>query len=167
MTTNGVERTEAVQALFEELLQFGRSLRSRSGDWSQTARDLSRGDPVTLGVVERQGSTRPGQIAATLGVDPSVVSRQLAALDRLGLITRCTDPSDRRAERISVTALGHERLLQGRAAMCDALAARLSGWDLEAISRAATVVGDLADLLHDTHTDTDLTHIADSKDAHA
>jgi DNA-binding MarR family transcriptional regulator len=165
MTTNGTERTEAVQALFDGLLQFSRSLRSRSGDWSQTARDLSRGDTVTLGVVERQGSTRPGQIAAALGVDPSVVSRQLAALDRLGLIARCTDPSDRRAERISVTPLGHERLVQARAAMCDALAERLTGWDLEAISHAATVVGDVADLLHDT--DTDITHIADSKDAHA
>jgi DNA-binding MarR family transcriptional regulator len=75
------------------------------------------------------------------------------------------DPSDRRAERISVTPLGHERLVQARAAMCDALAERLTGWDLEAISHAATVVGDVADLLHDT--DTDITHIADSKDAHA
>ena len=167
MTTNSIQQTraEAVQALYEELLQFSRSLRTRSGDWSQTARDLSRGDAVTLGVVEREGSTRPGQIAATLGVDPSVVSRQLAALDALGLIARCADPTDRRAERISVTPLGHERLLQARAATCDALAQRLSGWDLEAISRAATVVGDLAALLHDT--DTDINHIADSKDAHA
>lgn len=152
MTTTNDEqtRTEAVQVLFDGVMQFGRAMRSRSGDWRHALPDLSQGDIVTLGVVARQESTRPGHIASALGVDPSVVSRQLAALDRLGLITRCVDNADRRAEQVSVTPLGHERLLQARAAMCTALAARLGGWDLEEISHAATVVHELAGVLNDT-----------------
>jgi DNA-binding MarR family transcriptional regulator len=158
------DRTEVVQGLFDGLMRLSRSLRSRSGDWGHAARDLSRGDIVTLGVVERGGSTRPGQIASMLGVDPSVVSRQLATLDRLGLIARGTDPLDRRAELISVTPQGRERLQEARDAMCSALATRLTGWDPETIAGAAVVVEDLADLLRDT-ADTFTT--ATSKDAHA
>jgi DNA-binding MarR family transcriptional regulator len=172
MTTSGMEltETEAVRALFDELLQFGRSLRVRSGDWGRALQGLSRADVVALGLIERDGSARPGQIAATLGVDPSVVSRQLTALDRLGLIARRTDPLDGRAERISATALGRERLQQARTAMCEVLAGRLAGWDPEAISHAASVVGDLADLLGDTpdtRDATDTVNTTSSKDTHA
>jgi DNA-binding MarR family transcriptional regulator len=158
------DRTEDVQGLFDGLMHLSRSLRSRSGDWGHAARDLSRGDIVTLGVVERGRSTRPGQIASMLGVDPSVVSRQLATLDRLGLIARGTDPLDRRAEPISVTPQGRERLQEARDAMCNALDTRLTGWDPETIAAAAVVVADLADLLRDT-ADTFTT--ATTKDADA
>ncbi|MCW2847750.1 MAG: hypothetical protein JWR90_1724 [Marmoricola sp.] len=171
MTTINDEttRAEAVQVLFDGVMQFGRAMRSRSGDWRHAVRDLSQGDIVTLGLVARQDGTRPGQIASTLGVDPSVVSRQLASLDRLGLIARCVDPADRRAEQIRATALGHERLLQARTAMCEALATRLTEWDLDAIEHAATVVGDLADRLNDTpdtRTAENTEHTEPSKDAH-
>ncbi len=162
-------RTEAVQVLFDGLMLFSRALRSRSGDWTHAVRDLSRGDIVTLGVVARQGSLRSSTIAQTLGVDPSVVSRQLVALERLGLIARCADPADRRAELISLTPLGHERLLQARAATCEALAVRLSEWEPAAILQAATVVDDLAAVLCDetTSTSENTTRTTeDSKDAH-
>ncbi|MCW2837674.1 MAG: MarR family transcriptional regulator, partial [Marmoricola sp.] len=93
MTTASVERhrAEAVQGLFDGLLHVSRSLRARSGDWGHAVGGLSRGDIATLGVVERGDGIRPGRIAQTQGVDPSVVSRQLATLDRLGLISRGTD----------------------------------------------------------------------------
>lgn len=49
-----------------------------------------------------------------------------------------------------MTPLGRERLLQARAAMCSALAERLTDWDLESIASASTVVEELAHLLRDT-----------------
>jgi DNA-binding MarR family transcriptional regulator len=142
------DRTEAVQALFDGLLQFSRSLRARSGDWGHAANDLTRGDIVTLGVLETRGSTRPGQIAVALNVDPSVVSRQLVTLERLDLVTRGTDPEDGRAELITITPQGHEQLLKARAAICGALADRLSHWDLADLDRATAMVGELASLLN-------------------
>jgi DNA-binding MarR family transcriptional regulator len=163
-----LNRTDAVRALFDGLQQFSRALRSRSGEWGHAFRDLSRGDLVILGVVARQDSIRSGQIAVTLGVDPSVVSRQLAALERLGLVARCADPADRRAELVSATPLGREQLQGARAAMCEALAQRLGDWDPDSIQHAATVVRDLAGLLHENTTDTaDTINTAISKDAHA
>jgi len=169
MTTSSREltRTEAVRGLYDGLLRLRRAMRSRSGDWGHVARDLTRGDIVTLGVVERGGSIRPGHIAATLGVDPSVVSRQLATLSRLGLVERGTDPLDGRAELITVTSQGRRRLLEARDAICDALALRLTGWDPETIARAAALVDDLTDLLHDDPDPTDTAHVAETKETHA
>ncbi len=138
------DRIEAVQGLFDGLVRFGRALKARSGDWGHAAHDLTRGDIVTLGVLEARGSTRPGQIAATLNVDPSVISRQLATLARLDLIARGTDPEDGRAELITITPQGQERLVQAREAMCVALAERLGHWDLEEIARATAMVEDLS-----------------------
>ncbi len=149
MPTPTVERhrTEAVQALFEGLLRFSRALRARSGDWGHAANDLTRGDVVTLGVLASRGSIRPGRIAVALNVDPSVVSRQLVTLERLDLVTRGTDPEDGRAELITITPQGQERLLQARAAIGGALAERLSHWDLEDLDRARSMVDELAELL--------------------
>jgi DNA-binding MarR family transcriptional regulator len=186
-TTSSVERTraEAVEDLFDGLVRVSRSLRSRSGDWSHLAggrnRDLTRGDIVALGVIDRHGPTRPGRIAGVLAVDPSVVSRHLATLDRLGLVSRSTDPVDRRAEQISITPAGRERLAEARAAMCEALAGRLSGWDVDAIAEATTVVHRLTDLLegptgpapahdpvdHSAGTTTAAPATAATEDAHA
>jgi DNA-binding MarR family transcriptional regulator len=159
MTTASIERdrTEAVQDLFDGLVHFSRALRARSGDWGHAAHDLTRGDIVTLGVLASRGSTRPGQIAAALNLDPSVISRQLVTLARLELITRGTDPEDGRAELITITTQGRERLVQARAAICAALADRLGNWDLDDIARATAMVEDLSNNLQQPNT----------KDAHA
>jgi DNA-binding MarR family transcriptional regulator len=144
LPTVGPDRIEAVQDLFDGLVRFSRALKARSGDWSHSVHDLTRGDIVALGVLEARGSTRPGQMAAALNVDPSVISRQLVTLARLDLITRGTDPEDGRAELITITPKGRQRLVQAREAMCVALAERLAHWDLDEIARATAMVEDLS-----------------------
>ncbi len=159
-------RDGAVERLIVGLVRFGRAVRSRSAEWGYAARDLTGADIVTLGVVERGGSTRPGQIAATLGVDPSVVSRQLASLHRLGLIERSIDPLDGRAELIGISSPGREQLQQARAAMCSALAVRLTDWDLAAIARATAVVEDLTNLLDQPIEPAETRFNAETREAH-
>jgi DNA-binding MarR family transcriptional regulator len=149
------DRIEAVEGLFDGLVRFSRALKARSGDWGHAAHDLTRGDIVTLGVLASRGSTRPGQIAAALNVDPSVISRQLVALARLDLITRSTDPEDGRAELITITPQGQERLVQAREAMCLTLAERLAHWDLDEIARATAMVEDLSVHLNQPNTPND------------
>jgi DNA-binding MarR family transcriptional regulator len=153
------DRIEEVEHLFDGLVRFSRALKARSGDWGHAAPDLTRGDIVTLGVLEARGATRPGQIAAALNVDPSVISRQLVTLARLDLVTRGTDPEDGRAELITITPQGRERLVEAREAICLVLAERLGHWDLEAIARATAVVEDLSTHLQPPNTTT-------SKDFH-
>jgi DNA-binding MarR family transcriptional regulator len=155
------DRIQAVEHLFDGLVRFSRCLKSRSGEWG-TSPDLTRGDIVTLGVLEARGSIRPGQVAAALNVDPSVISRQLVTLAKLDLITRGTDPEDGRAELITITPQGRERLVQAREAVCLFLAERLHHWDVDEIARATAMVEDLSLHLYSptttTKTDED-THV--------
>ena len=151
-TTIERHRIEAVEGLFDGLVRFSRALKARSGDWGHAAQDLTRGDIVTLGVLEARGSTRPGQIAAALNVDPSVISRQLVTLARLDLVTRGTDPEDGRAELITITPQGSQRLVEARAAICAVLADRLGHWDLDEIARATAMVEDLSIHLQQPNT---------------
>jgi DNA-binding MarR family transcriptional regulator len=155
-------RGDVVDDLFAGLLRLSRALRTRSVDWAHASPDLTRGDLVALGVIHDHEDIRPGQIAAALSVDPSVVSRQLATLERHQLIERGPDPADRRAELITVTDTGRERMLVAREAMRRMLACRLGDWDIDDITRAAATVGDLADVLNRPAENT-----VETKEAHA
>jgi len=143
------DRAEAVSRLFDALIGFSRSLKARGGDWATLDPELSRGDVVLLGVVAAHGPLRPGHIASKLAVDASVVSRQLAGLHRDGLVERGPDPADRRAELISLSPAGHERLAHAREVTCGALAERLDHWDVTAVLDAAAMVDDLGHRLHE------------------
>jgi DNA-binding MarR family transcriptional regulator len=146
-TLQAPARGEAVHRLFEELILFGRTLKSRGADWGYVDPELTRGDIVTLGVLHAHGSIRPGKVAAILAVDPSVVSRQLAALTQVGLVERHADPADGRAELVSLTPLGEARLGEARSAICGALAERLADHDPAEIDRMAALLGDLTQRL--------------------
>src|ERR1700712_561558 len=119
------EKEAATQRLLDALVLLGRALKARGSDWGPADPELGRPDIVTLGVLATRGTCRPGRVAEVLCVDRSVISRQLAGLDQMGLIERAADPEDGRAELVSLTAAGHERLVAARDAMCTALAERL------------------------------------------
>jgi DNA-binding MarR family transcriptional regulator len=137
------ERAAATQRLFDALVLLGRSLKARGSEWGYVDPELSRADIVALGVLASRGTCRPGQVAEALCVDRSVISRQLATLDQLGLIARAADPEDGRAELVSLTGAGQERLTAARDAMCAALAERLDPWDVPEIEQ---LIGTLSDL---------------------
>jgi DNA-binding MarR family transcriptional regulator len=66
-----------------------------------------------LGVIARQGPIRLSELAELESVNPTMLSRVVAALDVAGLVRRRTDPADRRAGLLEVTASGrrtHDRL---------------------------------------------------------
>jgi DNA-binding MarR family transcriptional regulator len=122
----GPTRRPAVLALADEIRHL-----------TATRRDFSRqagGAPCTLaslsvlGVVERQGPARVGEIATALGVDASVASRQVAQLTTDGLLDRVLDERDSRSHLVRVTALGAEALRGVRAALLGRWASALDGW---------------------------------------
>jgi DNA-binding MarR family transcriptional regulator len=146
------EKAAATQRLLDALVLLGRSLKARGSDWGQVDPELSRADIVALGVLADRGRCRPGQVAEALCVDRSVISRQLAALDQLGLIERAADPEDGRAELVSLTGAGEERLDAARDAMCAALAERLDPWDLPEIEHVIETLIELAQRLQNPLT---------------
>ncbi len=100
-----------------------------------------------LVTVSRAGECRLASLAAQQLVDPSVISRQIGALERRGLLSRRADPQDGRAALISVTDLGAARLAQVRALVVETMAASIQDWPPE---RAHRLADDLEVLLDAT-----------------
>jgi DNA-binding MarR family transcriptional regulator len=113
-------------------------LRAVVGKLSRRLNALARGSGLTpsqlsaLGVIARQGPMRLSELAEIESMNPTMLSRVVAALDDAGLVRRRTDPDDRRAGLLEVTAAGrrtHDRL---RAERGRALTAGLASLDPEA-----------------------------------
>ncbi|MBV9872717.1 MAG: MarR family transcriptional regulator [Frankiaceae bacterium] len=94
-------------------------LRAIVGRLSRRMNSLARGSDLTpsqlsaLGVIARQGPIRLSDLADAESMNPTMVSRVVAALDDAGLVRRRPDPDDRRAGLLEVTATGrrtHDRL---------------------------------------------------------
>lgn len=61
-----------------------------------------------LVVIERRGPIKVVDLAGLVGRDYTTVSRQTAKLESLELITRRTNPNDRRVSQMAVTPKGKE-----------------------------------------------------------
>lgn len=93
---------------------------------------------TALGVAHHLGAPRISEVAQWLGVDLSVASRQIAALETAGYVVREPDPDDRRAQLISVTEEGRRVLGDSHRRMVEAFEEALTGWtEAELASLAA------------------------------
>jgi DNA-binding MarR family transcriptional regulator len=61
-----------------------------------------------------EGPQRLGALATAFGLDPSTITRQVRALEELGLAARTADPTDRRASILDLTPEGREALTRTR-----------------------------------------------------
>jgi len=98
---------------------------------------LRRADASVLKVLAKDGEQRSGEIAAKLGVDASVVSRQLTVLEGVGLVSRRPDPADARVSLVALSALGEQRLQALYTSYTQHLRAALADWDDDQMAAAA------------------------------
>jgi len=88
---------------------------------------------MVLGILAHCGPSRLTTVAERTGLDPSTVSRQVADLEKAGLLARDTDPEDRRAILLKATTEGQQlldRLSRGRRRRIERM---LSDWQPEDI----------------------------------
>lgn len=116
-----VELTRVMKDLHEEALSRA-GLDTRGGRLELAAIGL-------LSCLERCGAGRVSALAEQTRQELSTVSRQVAALERAGLLDRRRDPDDSRASLLTLTAAGAETLRAVRRARSTLLAERLPGWD--------------------------------------
>ena len=76
-----------------------------------------------LVTIDRTGPARVTDLAAAIGVGKATMSRQVRALEALGLVRRTPDPEDGRAFRLELTESGRARYHAVR----DARRARMRG----------------------------------------
>jgi DNA-binding MarR family transcriptional regulator len=85
-----------------------------------------------------EGPQRLGALATAFGLDPSTITRQVQALEELGMASRETDPSDRRASILDLTPVGRTTLEHTREHRRTRLQQALADWpesDLESFAR--------------------------------
>jgi DNA-binding MarR family transcriptional regulator len=90
-------------------------------------------------------------MAFSLGVDASTATRQVAAMERDGLVRRERDPEDGRGTVISPTASGLAKYRAVRRARAELYDAILAGWSEPDRRTLATMLHRLNEAL-DVHT---------------
>ncbi|WP_431998428.1 MarR family winged helix-turn-helix transcriptional regulator [Streptomyces fungicidicus] len=136
-------------ALERELTVLLRRARASQGEMARAVHpDL---EPSAYGLLVRLdecGGQRATELAAYIGVGKATMSRQLRALEELGLVAREPDPADGRAWLVAVTREGRERVSRVREARRARYAGRLADWD-------PAEVTELARLLHQLNRGTE------------
>ena len=133
-----------MEALERELTVLLRRARASSGEMAREVHpDL---EPAAYGILARLAETGPERatvLAGYFGVGKATMSRQLRALEVLGLIRREPDPADGRAYLVQLTAGGAERFSRVRTARRARYVSRLSGWDRDELRELARLLGQL------------------------
>lgn len=105
------DKVESIRLVEQE---FGVFMRRLQRILDQRARsihpDLSATNYWILAALKQGGATRASFLVEEFDLDKGAVSRYVSQLATLGLITREQDPSDGRAQLISLTDLGEAKL---------------------------------------------------------
>lgn len=135
---------ETAQRLRIALGRLARVLRSTEAG---LAADLSPTRTAVLLDTVRNGPVRMADIAEQEGLNPTLLSRTVAHLAQVGLVTRLADESDRRAAWVDATQAGRELaqdIRAQRAQLLNEALSRLAVQDRELIEAALPALEQLA-----------------------
>lgn len=118
--TDPVEYAETAARLRVAVARLARQLRQHSPG------GLSPSQWSALVSVEDHQSLRIGDLADREGVSAPTATRLVASLEEAGLLSRTTDPADRRTAYVALTDAGREKLEWARGVRTASLAQRLS-----------------------------------------
>lgn len=90
--------------------------------------DLERSAYGIMARLADEGPQRLGALASGFGLDPSTITRQVQSLEKAGLAERQTDPADRRASILELTAEGREVFQRTRKHRRQRLFTALADW---------------------------------------
>jgi DNA-binding MarR family transcriptional regulator len=124
-------------------MRFSRRLRNQRVDTSVTLTHLA-----ALSTLKRHGPMSPGELAAHERVQPPSMTRTVAALAELGLVTRTEHPADRRQVLVALTESGAATVRETRRRRDAWLARRLAALtptERDVLARAAEILRRIAD----------------------
>lgn len=132
---------EVALRLHAAAIHLLRRLRAADVEAGMTPARLS-----ALSVLAFEGPCSLSELAEAEQVSPPSMSRMVGALEEAGLVTRRTDPGDRRAVLLEATAEGRRVLEEGRDRRVGGLAKLLSGLEreeLETVARSAELLEEM------------------------
>ncbi|MFE5393426.1 MarR family winged helix-turn-helix transcriptional regulator [Streptomyces sp. NPDC056568] len=132
--TGGTPADAAVETIQREMTAFARRARASAGRMHP---ELSLVSYTLLGHLEERDGCRATDLAAHYALDKSTVSRQVSALERVGLVERRGDPVDHRVQVVHLTEAGRRILAQVTESRRTAFRGRLAEWPEEDLVRFA------------------------------
>ncbi|MEC5180300.1 DNA-binding MarR family transcriptional regulator [Arthrobacter sp. CG_A4] len=96
-----------------------------------------------LSVIHRRGAVRLTELASSICVGKPSVSRQVAFLESLGLVSKQADPLDGRAQMIRLTPLGDEKMHHVQDARREVFRRQLGDWPAEELATLARYIARL------------------------
>ncbi|RJT83419.1 MarR family transcriptional regulator [Arthrobacter cheniae] len=141
---DGAEFEHAIEVLEEQTSVLWRRERTTSHALAKTVHPEM--EPAAYGILtllQREGSLRATDIALSIGVGKPSVSRQLAALERLGLVNRQLDPFDARSQRVLLTSLGEQQLAAAQTGRRIAFTALMGSWRPEDLKSLGALIARL------------------------
>lgn len=100
-----------------------------------------------LAMVDAHGPLRIGDLADREGVSAPTATRVVASLEELGLLSRASDPSDRRTSYIALTDEGRDKLESTRRSQSTELVQRLSEMPAQDVRKLVELLPVLESLL--------------------
>ncbi|OFI36713.1 MarR family transcriptional regulator [Arthrobacter sp. SW1] len=135
---NGDGVDDALQQVEHQLSIFWRRARSLSHQLSrQVHPDMEPAAYGLLSIIRKEGPLRLTELASCIGVGKPSVSRQIAFLESIGMVSKEADPQDGRAQSIRLTPKGEEKMHQVQDARRQVFRERLGEWPLEEIRTLA------------------------------
>jgi DNA-binding MarR family transcriptional regulator len=142
MTPSGAD--QEFLALERELTVLLRRARANQGEMAREVHpDLESSAYGLLIRLDELGGQRATELAGYIGVGKATMSRQLRALEELGLIAREPDPADGRAWLVTLTEEGSRRVTTVREARRARYVRQLSHWDRREVSELARLLHEL------------------------
>jgi DNA-binding MarR family transcriptional regulator len=126
---------------------------SRQLNQTSTGEDLTPTQYSVLGLVCVRGPLGLAQLAELEGLNPTMLSRIVKALDERGLIRRLSDPGDLRTARLQVTPSGeqvHQRVRERRTQVLSECLQRLPVQTVDQLLAAVPAMEALAEAIKST-----------------
>lgn len=134
----------ALNNVEHQISLFWRRARSVSQQLSrQVHPDMEPAAYGLLAVIRREGPIRLTDLALNIGVGKPSVSRQIAFLESLGLVSKEADPLDGRAQAIRLTEKGEEKMHQVQDARRQVFRERLGEWPVGELQTLAAYMAKL------------------------
>ncbi|WP_030756966.1 MarR family winged helix-turn-helix transcriptional regulator [Streptomyces griseus] len=128
-------------ALERELAVFLRRARAQSGEMAREVHPELESSAYGLFVrLDDAGPQRATELSAYFGVGKATMSRQLRALEQLGLVARDPDPADGRASLVRLTDEGRDRFRHVRDARRERYVRKLADWDRAEVAELARLL---------------------------
>ncbi|MCH6470893.1 MarR family winged helix-turn-helix transcriptional regulator [Sinomonas terrae] len=128
----------AFESIEQQLSLFWRRARAVSHTISRSLHpEIEPGAYGLLMILQREGPLRVTELAALIGIGKPSVSRQVALLEQIGLVVKEDDPSDRRAQRVTLSPAGAAEVEELRRRRLSFFRDALGSWDLADLSSLA------------------------------